>query len=86
MDDRGVSPRLATPADVVAIVSTLSAAFDADPLWSWAFPDDERRPAQYEAFFGLFVEERDPKRLGLDNRPGHRRGRLDATWPERAQR
>lgn len=50
------NPRRATGADAAAIVSTLSAAFDADPLWSWAFPNDERRPAQFEAFFGLFVE------------------------------
>lgn len=56
MDDRGVTPRLATAADAAAIVATLSGAFEADPLWSWAFPDAEKRPAQYEAFFGLFVE------------------------------
>jgi GNAT superfamily N-acetyltransferase len=56
MDDGGISPRLATPADAGAILVTLRGAFDADPLWSWAFPDDEKRPAQYEAFFGLFVE------------------------------
>lgn len=35
-------------------------AFDADPLWSWAFPDDAKRPAQYEIFFGLFVESAIP--------------------------
>lgn len=56
MTDGRTPPRLATAADAAAITATLSAAFDADPLWSWAFPDDERRPAQYTAFFGLFVE------------------------------
>jgi GNAT superfamily N-acetyltransferase len=60
MGDPDISPRLATSADAAAIVATLSAAFDADPLWSWAFPDDEKRPAQYEVFFGLFVESAIP--------------------------
>jgi GNAT superfamily N-acetyltransferase len=54
------SPRRATEADAGDIVATLSGAFEADPLWSWAFPDDEKRPAQYEAFFGLFVESAIP--------------------------
>ncbi len=54
------SPRRVTAADAAAVTATLSAAFDADPLWSWAFPDDEKRPAQYEAFFGLFVESAIP--------------------------
>jgi GNAT superfamily N-acetyltransferase len=58
--DDNLSPRLATEADAAAIVTTLSAAFDADPLWSWAFPDDDKRPAQYETFFGLFVESAIP--------------------------
>jgi GNAT superfamily N-acetyltransferase len=55
MADRGIGHRRATEGDTAVIAATLSAAFDADPLWSWAFPDDEKRPAQYEAFFGLFV-------------------------------
>jgi GNAT superfamily N-acetyltransferase len=60
MAEESTWPRLAPTADAEAITATLSAAFDADPLWSWAFPDDERRPAQYEAFFGLFVESAIP--------------------------
>jgi GNAT superfamily N-acetyltransferase len=60
MADGGIRPRLATEADAAAIVATLSAAFHADPLWSWAFPDDQKRPAQYETFFGLFVESAIP--------------------------
>ncbi len=60
MTDGSLRPRLATDADAAAITATLSAAFDADPLWSWAFPDDEKRPAQYEIFFGLFVESAIP--------------------------
>jgi GNAT superfamily N-acetyltransferase len=58
--DGGIRPRLATAADAGAIIATLSRAFDADPLWSWAFPDDDKRPAQYETFFGLFVESAIP--------------------------
>jgi GNAT superfamily N-acetyltransferase len=58
--DGDIRPRLATAADAAAIVATLSAAFDADPLWSWAFPDDDKRPAQYKTFFGLFVESAIP--------------------------
>src|SRR4051794_1257634 len=54
MDRVGARP--ATSANAGEIVATLASAFDADPLWSWAFPDDEKRPAQYEVFFGLFVE------------------------------
>jgi GNAT superfamily N-acetyltransferase len=60
MPDEGPRPRLATEADAAAIIATLSAAFDTDPLWSWAFPDDEKRPTQYETFFGLFVESAIP--------------------------
>lgn len=30
--------RLATERDVDGVTATLVAAFDADPLWSWAFP------------------------------------------------
>jgi GNAT superfamily N-acetyltransferase len=60
MDHRGISLRAATAADAGAIAATLSGAFEADPLWSWAFPDAEKRPTQYEAFFGLFVESAIP--------------------------
>lgn len=60
MDGCGINPRRATVADAGPIVATLSAAFDADPLWSWAFPDAKKRPAQYEVFFGLFVESAIP--------------------------
>lgn len=48
--------RRATADDADAIVATLSGAFAADPLWSWAFPDSDKRPGQYATWFGLFVE------------------------------
>jgi GNAT superfamily N-acetyltransferase len=60
MADSQIRPRLATEADAAAVTATLSAAFDADPLWSWAFPDGDKRPAQYKTFFGLFVESAIP--------------------------
>jgi GNAT superfamily N-acetyltransferase len=56
----GLGARPASSADAGEIVATLACAFDADPLWSWAFPDDAKRPAQYEAFFSLFVESAIP--------------------------
>ena len=56
MGERGIDPRVAAPADVGTIVATLTAAFEADPVWSWAFPDSGRRAAQYATWFGLFVE------------------------------
>jgi GNAT superfamily N-acetyltransferase len=34
-----VEVRLATERDVDRVTATLVAAFDADPLWSWAFPE-----------------------------------------------
>jgi GNAT superfamily N-acetyltransferase len=60
VDDRDISPRLANTADAGAIVATLSGAFEADPIWNWAFPDRSRRPTQYETWFGLFVESAIP--------------------------
>ena len=56
----GLGARPATSADAGEIVATLAGAFEADPLWSWAFPDAKKRPAQYEVFFGLFVESAIP--------------------------
>ena len=32
--------RLATERDVDRVTATLVAAFEADPLWSWAFPEE----------------------------------------------
>src|SRR5204862_5013235 len=33
--------RNGTVADLDALTTTLTAAFERDPLWSWAFPDPE---------------------------------------------
>lgn len=32
-------PRTATASDLDGLTTTLTAAFETDPLWSWAFPD-----------------------------------------------
>lgn len=56
MQDPDTRPRVATAADARSIVATLAGAFDADPLWNWAFPDPGKRAKQFETWFGLFVE------------------------------
>jgi len=48
--------RVAEAADFDAIVDTISVAFHNDPVWSWAFPDEQRRPAQFRRWWPLFVE------------------------------
>jgi GNAT superfamily N-acetyltransferase len=47
---------IATQADYDAAVETIVQAFDADPLWSWMFPDAGRRAEQHATIFGLYVE------------------------------
>jgi GNAT superfamily N-acetyltransferase len=48
--------RIATAEDAEAITETLALAFHEDPVWSWAFPDAERRLEQHRAVWGLLVE------------------------------
>lgn len=43
--------RVATEDDIDGVTATLTAAFEADPLWSWAFPGGEG----LEAFWRFFV-------------------------------
>jgi ribosomal protein S18 acetylase RimI-like enzyme len=43
--------RTATEADLDGLTATLTAAFEHDPLWSWAFPDRD----DLEAVWRLFV-------------------------------
>lgn len=52
---RAFPARSATPADVDAIVDTLTTAFFRDPLWGPAFPDEQRRAAQAAAMWRLYV-------------------------------
>jgi GNAT superfamily N-acetyltransferase len=48
--------RLATAEDAEAITETLALAFHEDPVWSWAFPDADKRLEQHRAVWGLLVE------------------------------
>lgn len=50
--------RHATDADVVALGSTLAAAFASDPLWRWITPDDERWHRRAPAMFAHEVQGR----------------------------
>ena len=50
-----VSERVAGPGDIDGIVSTLVGAFFDDPLWSFAFPDPERRRSQHTSAFTALV-------------------------------
>jgi GNAT superfamily N-acetyltransferase len=50
-----VPTRTAVPADLDAIVATLTSAFFNDPLWGPAFPDVERRAAQASAMWRLLA-------------------------------
>ncbi|GHE92371.1 N-acetyltransferase [Streptomyces fumanus] len=47
--------RIATSADIDAIVRTLTTAFFNDPLWAPAFPDTERRAEQSAAMWRLYA-------------------------------
>lgn len=48
--------RVVGPADAAAAVEVLVGAFYADPLWSWAFPDDERRRDQHRRLWGVVMD------------------------------
>lgn len=50
-----MEPHVASPTEAGAVASTLAAAFSDDPVWSWAFPEPERRRSQLLALWGLYV-------------------------------
>jgi GNAT superfamily N-acetyltransferase len=43
-------PRTATASDLAGLTTTLTAAFETDPLWSWAFPDPEDMAVWWREF------------------------------------
>jgi GNAT superfamily N-acetyltransferase len=53
--------RVATQADRDAVVATIVAAFNDDPLWSWMFPDPRERAEQHASVFGLYVDSALPR-------------------------
>jgi GNAT superfamily N-acetyltransferase len=51
-----VEARTATGAELPAAVDALARAFNADPVWSWAFPDPQRRLEQHRVVWGLVAD------------------------------
>jgi GNAT superfamily N-acetyltransferase len=51
-----MAARVATESDYRAVVDTIAAAFHDDPLWSWVFPNPEKRAEQQATMFGFYVE------------------------------
>jgi GNAT superfamily N-acetyltransferase len=50
--------RTATSLEFAAVLATLVAAFDADPVWGgWAFPDPACAPELRRALFGLWLRD-----------------------------
>jgi GNAT superfamily N-acetyltransferase len=45
-----------TEEDLPSVVAALSAAFYADPVFRWIYPDDQRRRAALPGFFELFTD------------------------------
>jgi hypothetical protein len=48
--------RRAGSDDLSNVAATLAAAFDGDPVWTWVFPDPERRPDQLRELWMLLLE------------------------------
>ena len=51
----GLEVRAAGLDDADAVTDTITQAFDADPTWTWAFPDPALRPAQYTRLWSFMV-------------------------------
>ncbi len=47
--------RPATRQDTDRIVEILVSAFDEDPTWRWAFPDDGKRAQQHQRIWSIFA-------------------------------
>jgi GNAT superfamily N-acetyltransferase len=50
-----MSARRAGDDETDSIAELLALAFAADPVWTWAFPDESRRVDHLRAWWGLFV-------------------------------
>jgi GNAT superfamily N-acetyltransferase len=42
--------------DAVRVTEVLADAFFLDPVWGWAFPDQDRRKAQHTVFWRFYVD------------------------------
>jgi ribosomal protein S18 acetylase RimI-like enzyme len=47
-----IKARIASASDLEGITTTLTAAFEHDPLWSWAFPDPEDLAVLWRFYIG----------------------------------
>ncbi len=52
--------RKATPDEAPIIAAALARAFIDDPVFRWAYPDDERRREVLPPFFSLWTETFQP--------------------------
>jgi len=52
---------IATESELDGAIATIVAAFYDDPLWSWMFPDPDKRSRQHATIFGLYAESALPK-------------------------
>ena len=55
-----IDARVAGVDDRDSIAETITLAFHDDPVWSWAFPDSDARPAQFRRWWPLFVDSAVP--------------------------
>jgi GNAT superfamily N-acetyltransferase len=55
------APIIVTSAEAGYVTELLCLAFYSDPIWAWAFPDPERRMAQYRLWWALFVHSGLPR-------------------------
>lgn len=53
---RPLRSRAAGAGDLEAVTETMARAFHADPVWAWAFPDEDRRLEQHRAVWGFALE------------------------------
>jgi GNAT superfamily N-acetyltransferase len=56
MDQPVPRTRVVDATSAERATAILAGAFHRDPIWSWAFPDGERRLEQHRALWGLFVD------------------------------
>jgi GNAT superfamily N-acetyltransferase len=52
--------RRASSGDVAAVNEIFALAFQADPTWSWAFPDPDKRLEQQRRWWGLLLHSAMP--------------------------
>ncbi len=51
-----LTSRVISTDEVETVVDILVGSFYSDPVWGWAFPDDDRRRDQHRVLWRMFVE------------------------------